>query len=228
MATFTYTTARTVVSSRTFMSDTTKLGYELDAAIQWAYNKVYNSSNGPDMIMDFADEFTLTSRTIEQDLAASTGVNDTTLFGIKKLWLKLSGDIEFHPMIPVDGNDAEFGITALAASDTTTVATGHPVYYQLFNHQSVRFSPPLPSGAIVRADYFQFASLGTLAGISDNIHQCIIDKATSTVFNLLDDDRSMYWNAIAERNMVDALHALNRKVQAPVRIRPFRTRRRRL
>jgi len=222
MATYTFATARDVVASRTFLADTTKLGYELNAAIQWAFNRIYLSQRGPDMISSFSNEEDLA--VAAQYLSLQTATGETTLVGVKRLLLKLPGEITYTPMIEMDPADPRFGDLYDNNDASAPTAQGHPVYWHFLASEVARFNVILPAGASVRTDFFRFITLGAFTLISDVVHNAIISKATATVFLNLDDERWAAWAGMAERELTDAIHVINRTVQGPTRTRPFRGR----
>ncbi len=223
MATYTFTTARDVVASRTFLADTTKLGYEVNAAIQWAFNRIFLSARGPDMISSFSNEED--NATAVQSVSLATTTGESTLMGVKKLALKLPGELTYTPMIEIDSADPRFTDIYDNSDTASNVAIGHPVYWMFLASQVARFNVILPAGSSIRTDFFRFITLGDLTGLSDVVHNAIISKATATVFLNLDDDRYLAWNGMAERELTDAIHVINRTVQGPTCTRPFRSRR---
>ena len=225
------------VQARTKMPSTTKIGNELKAAYRWAMRKVFNTENGPDLLVTIGEEHTMSSRTRTYDLAANT---TKPFLGIKQLWLKLSTDSMFSPMVSTDSNTIDFMVRdAETASDTSVVARGHPVFYDSINFGEVRFAPALPSGAVIRIDYFQFAleldideasespadstDDVEVQSILDTIVDAIMDKTTSNVFNLLSDDREIKWEMSAKETLTDAIWTLQRRVQGngPITTRPW-------
>lgn len=212
----------TQIQDRTKHPSTTKIGNELKAAYRWAMRKIYNSENGPDTLVTIGEEKTLVARTRTYDVSAAV---TNSFLGIKQLWVKLSTDSVFSPMVPTDTNSMDFMIRdSEINSDTSVVAVGHPVFYDSINFGQVRFAPALPSGAVVRIDYYQFAIALDVAAVTtltegqkvfDAITDAIMDKATAQVFNLLSDDRELKWELSAKENLVDAIWNINRRVQGP-------------
>ncbi len=108
--------------------------------------------------------------------------------------------------------------------------------YDVVNFNKVRFSPPLPSGAIIRVDYFRRppdldATTNDALAFGDDIplpvHDAIADKATAQVFHLHDDDRWQEWESKAEQRLTAALYNIQRRAQGPTMTRPYAVRRRR-
>lgn len=223
------------VKSRTRQTDDTKVVRELNSSLDWAYTKVFNSAGGPDILLTFGTEKTMAAVTRVYDMGANiTG----TLYFVKQLWLRLPGEVNFTPMVPRDAaTDAEYILAdQYPASDTTNVATGHPVRYDIFNFSQVRFSPMLPTGSIIRIDGCikppdidptQNPTLTYANDIPEPTHEAIVDKATAQVFEQLNDDRWKDWLALAERRLNDALYLLTRRNQGPTVTTAFRVRRRR-
>ena len=222
------------VRDRTHHPDDMKIIGELASAKDWVINKIFKSADGPDQLASYATELTLAARTREYDLGAQLS---GTLYGVKLLWLKFSSDTVFSPMRPVDSADLRFIFNdQWANSDTTTVAAGHPVMYDVINFAMVRFAPPLPSGAVIRVDYWLRAPdidptsnnvLNYGADVMEPAQEAIADKATAQIFNLMDDSRDQYWDGQALQKITDALYVLNKRVQGPTVTQPFRIRRKR-
>lgn len=217
-----------------YNNDLTIIG-ELKSALSWAYARLFNSEKGPDQLMSFDTELAISSQTRDYDLGANIS---GTLAGIKTLWLKLASDTNFTPMLPRDALDQSFlWDDQFPASDTTTVATAHPVRFDVVNFAKVRFAPPLPSGCTVRADVWLYppdidpASNNSLTYGSDIppvLHESIVDKATAQVFSIMDDTRAQEWEIRAERRLNDDLHLIRGRAQGPVQTQPYRRMRRRL
>jgi hypothetical protein len=222
------------VKTRTFQKDENKILGELQAAVDWAFNRIYNTENGADLLVVYAEEETLASRTREYDLAANLA---QTVVGIKQLWLKFPTEVSFTPMQSADSTKLPFIFNdQWASSDTTTVAQGHPVLYDVINFGKVRFSPPLPADSVIRVDYWRKP---TLADPTTNnsqedlgsdlpfpVHEAVIDKATAAIFDLMDDTRAATWERNAQSRLQDALYLIQRRTSTPPEIKPFRTRRR--
>lgn len=224
------------IKDRTKHTNDSLIVGELNAAQGWAYNRLYNSENGPDQLESIANEITLNARTRTYDLGASiTG----TLYGIKLLWLRFSSETVFSPMRPVDSADLRFIFNdQWTASDTTTVAAGHPVMYDVINFSQVRFAPPIPSGSVIRADVWLLPPIldpnisadNTLvygSNIVQPVHEAIVAKATGLVFDDMDDARANTWETRAESWLQQALFVVNKRSQGPVTTQPFRIRRKR-
>lgn len=223
------------VRETTRQRDETKIVRALNQGKDWAWTKVYNSTNGPDVLMSFDTEKTMSSVTREYDLGANVS---GTLYAIKQLWLRLSGDTNFTLMLPRDAAaDPQFALSdQYPSSDTTSVATGHPVRYDIFNFAKVRFAPMLPSGAIIRIDaVIKPPDIDPTTNTTQTygndmpepIHEPMVKKAISLIFNQLNDDRWKDWAVMAERELNDALYLLTRRNQGPTITTPFRIRRRR-
>lgn len=220
------------VKARTRQNDDTKVIREVNSAKDAIYQRVFNSVGGPDLLMTFDNEVTMAAVTREYDIDANvTG----TVYALKGLWLKLSGETAFTPMVPMDAWSepvARF-YDQYPSSDTTSVAAGHPVVYQVFNFAKLRFFPMLPSGAVLRIDACIKApdidptSNTTLTygnDIPEPTHEAIVDKATAQVFEQLNDDRWRDWDVMAERKLNDAMYLMTRRTQGPTVTTPYRRR----
>lgn len=227
------------VKDRTKHTSSPKVGNELKTAYRWAMRKVFNTENGPDLLVTLGEEHAIAARTRTYNLIS----NCTKPFlALKQLWLKLATDAVFTPMLTVDTNGAEFALLdAEASADTSVFATGHPVFYDVYDFGQIRIAPALPAGCTIRVDYYQFAlDLGIessgqdssegpeIQQILDAISDAILDKTTALVFRMLDDARELTYAMDAKENLTDAIWNLNRRVQAPTRTRPWKGRTRRL
>jgi hypothetical protein len=225
-----------LIKRRSHHSDDVLVQNELNSAKDWAYERLYNSEVGPDLLITYGTEITLAARTRDYNLGADAAISGT-LYGIKQLWLKFSTDVAFTPMRAADSTDLRYIFNdQWASTDTTTVATGHPVLYDVVNFNKVRFSPPLPAGALVRVDYFRRppdldATTNDALAFGDDIplpvHDAIADKATAQVFHLMDDSRWSEWEAKAEARLNSAMYNVQRRTQSPTETRPYAVRRRR-
>ena len=232
----TATQVRDRVKNRTGHTDNAIVMDEVNSAKDWVFNRIFNSENGPDLLGTWATEITLASRTRDYDLGA--GLSNVAIYGIKQLWVKLPTDSRFTPMVPADANARAFVENdSYPASDTTTVATSHPVYYETRNFDMVRFAPPLPVNAVLRVDYWRKApdldtSTNNTLDAGDDIPEpaleALVDKATAQVFILLDDSRWTEFNRLAEQRMHEAGFVLHKRAQGPARVTPYQYRRRRI
>lgn len=220
------------IKHRTKLADDYKVLIELQDAAEWAGRRVYNSENGPDLLITMGEEVALAARTRTLDLAGED-VLVNALLGIKQLWLKLPSDSIFTPMVAADSNSMQFiRNDSELDSDTSVVAQGHPVYYDVLNFSQVRFAPALPASSKIRVDYYTSTAFNEVSGeasvaLPEIFHQAILAKATAQVYEDLDDSRAMVWEGRALSMLQDALYVANRRVQAPVTTTPFRARRRR-
>ena len=239
MAVTAFTVAEMVtrITNRTRFETSATIVGELNSAMEWVFNRLFNSEHGQDTLITHATQLTLSSRTRAYDLNAALVTADTLtagVFGIKKLWVKFVADTNFTPAVALDSADPQFMLNDLYPSaDTTTVATGHPVYYDARNFDMVRFAPPLATDTIIRVDYWRkserLASGTAIAAstcIPEPFYEVIVDKATSQIFTLIDDDRARYWNSEAERKIVDGLNVVQRQIQTPTRTKSYRHSRR--
>ncbi len=218
------------VKSRTQDTNDAKVLTELNAAQDWAFNHIYNAEGGPDLLVTFNEQKTLTS-VREYDLTSNLTY---VIMGLKKLWLKLPNETKFTPMLPADTTEPNF--VWRDDVDDTTVATSHPVYYMVENFAQLRFSALLPSNAILRVDYFRMPPAidptlnNTLSNGSDlptTFHQVLVDYATGLRYVGQDDDRATGYISTANTNLATALYGIKRRVQAPTTTQPYRSGRRR-
>lgn len=225
------------VKQRTAQPNDLKIIGELASAKDWAYNKIFISADGPDQLSSSDVEVTLSLRTREWDMGAASGISGTDIYGIKLLWLKFPSETVFSPMRPADSADLRFIFNdQWTSADTTTVATGHPVMYDVIDFAKVRFAPPLPSGSVIRVDYWlnppnPNPNTNNQLLYGDDImaptHEAITDKATAQIFVGIDDNRVLYWEQQAMLRLRDALYVIGKRTQGATTIQPFRIRRKR-
>lgn len=228
-----------LVTQRTKVSDATKIVRELNSALRWVARRVYNTADGPDLLVTVGQELaTLVATTRDYDLgtAFTTAVAGTELMGVKLLWVKLPSDTIFRPMISADSNSQEFVDKDSAATATPDIAVGHPILYNVINFSKVRFAPALPSGAVVRADVFRIPpALSTSSNdaqangddLPSIFHDSIVHKANAQIFSGLDDSREGAEETRARDTINDAIFA-SRRTQAPQRTTGWRAKRRRM
>lgn len=232
-----------LLKQRTKQADRAKLLMELRSAYRWVVRRVYNSSNGPDLLATIGEELpALAAITRTFDLGAA--VTSGEMIGIKKLWLKLPSDTGFTGMVPDDSNDLNFSNADTSTAANPQVAAGHPVLFMILNFTQARFAPALPIGSVIRVDYFR---IGPAPGVPDSgesssdelaegavtaqdlpaiFHDAMVNKAAAQLFTNLDDDREASWEAKAKDALNDAIY-MGHRVQAPTMTQPFRARRRR-
>lgn len=217
------------VKGRTHDSDDSKVLIELNAAQSWAFGLIYNAEGGPDLLMTYNEQKTLGSALREYDLSVNLAY---TIMGLKKLWLKLPGETKFTPLVPSDSSIPEF---VDDVDDTTTVPV-YPIYYDVENFAQLRFSGLLPTGSILRVDYFRMPpaidptvnnSLTNGSDLPVTFHQVLVDYATGLRFALQDDDRASGFTTLAGSNLMTALYGMRRRVQGPTVTTPYRAGRRR-
>lgn len=229
------------IKQRSHSRDDLKIIGELNSSKDWASNRLFNSEGGPESLSTFATQLTISSRTREYDLGANvTG----TIYGVKQLWLKFSSDTDFTLMVPLDAGDPLFTANdPYPSSDSTTVAEGHPVYYNVQNLSKIRCAPPLPADSTLRADFFRKPpnldpvtnnALAYGDDIVEPLHEAIVDKATGQMLRLQNDDRADDYDrewppyGSAQHRLNAALYLIRARTQGPVRTQPFRAGRRRL
>ncbi len=214
------------VKARTHDSDDSKVLIELNAAQSWAYNLLYLAEGGPDLLITYNKQITLGSALREYDLATDATILPDVFQGLKRLWLKLVGETKFTQMTQSDSSIPQF---VDDVDDTTTAA--HPVFYTVENFSKLRFGALLPTGAILRVDYFRVPPAidptlnNTLANGSDLpvvVHQVLVDYATGLRYVALDDDRASGYISTASNNLQTALYSIRRRVQGPTTTVPYR------
>ncbi len=233
-----------LLQQRTKIASKTKRINELRAAYRWVVRRVFNTADGPDLLCTIGEELpALVAVTRTYNLGAA--VTGGELLGIKKLWVKLPSDTRFVPMQDADSDEPEFLDADSYPNATVVAASGHPVLYDAINFSQIRFAPPLPIGAVIRADYFR---IGPEPGVPEDsseseseelaedaevgvdlpsiFHDAMVNEATALLFNTLDDDREDGWHMKARDAINDAIYNAKR-VQGPTVTQPFRARRRR-
>jgi len=224
----------TRLRTRTRIQDDAKIIGELRSAFSWARNRYFNTEHGPDDLDKIGEEMTISAVARDYDLGSNLAEHP---LGYKALWLKFAADTFFTPMVNADTSRPEFMRNdAIVSADTTTVASGHPVYFDIVNFDQVRFAPQLPAGCKIRVDYYKLApfpdptandQLTPGVDITDIVHEAIVAKASSLLMITLSDDRAGVYEVLANQFLQDALYTAQRRVQKPVATTPFRVRRRR-
>lgn len=221
----TSTEIRDLVKSRTHHTDNTKVMLEVVSAANWAFQRVFKTAKGPKLISIYRGEITLGSDARQVDLSTISNI-----YAVEKLWVKLPSDATYILAHPASTTDPAFEVNDNTLAATITPGS-HPFLYEIINVTTARFSPALPSGTVIGVDYYKRAgdpdtslnnALDAGSDVPEATHQAIVDKATAQIFSLLDDDRVGYWEREAERKIREAIHALERRVNAPVRTKPFR------
>ncbi len=215
------------VKDRTKQTDESRILSELSGAQAWAFNRIFNSENGADLLVTIDEEVTLVADARTIDLATELTYE---VVGLKRLWLKLPNETQFTRMLSVDAGHPMF-MDRDTLPDNETTITGHPVYYYVENFSSVRFAGILPSGSVVRVDYFRFppaldpTTNNTLTSGLDLpavTHEAIVDYATAEVWDMLDDSRSgpRMMRALDRLNV--ALYVLQSRSKGPTRTTPYK------
>jgi hypothetical protein len=191
-----------LVKDRSKQSDTAKILRELRAAYRWCVNRVYLAEGGPELLSTVGQEITLAADTRDYDLGANVTVTGGVYLGLKQLFAKLPTDQTFTPMIERDASAPEFQSRDSQPAATPDVAGGHPILYHVYNFSQFRFAPALPSGTVLRADFFQFANppdpttnntAETGVDLTDLFHDAVTCKAAAHCLENLDDDRTGAW-----------------------------------
>jgi hypothetical protein len=140
-------------------------------------------------------------------------------------------------MIERDASAPEFQSRDSQPAATPDVAGGHPILYHVYNFSQFRFAPALPSGTVLRADFFQFANppdpttnntAETGVDLTDLFHDAVTCKAAAHCLENLDDDRTGAWETRARDYLMDAIRAATKRTAAPTLIQGWVTRRRRM
>lgn len=221
-----------LVQDRSRQRDQAKILRELRAAYRWAANRVYLSEGGPDLLSTIGQELTLAADTRDYNLAANITGN---FLGLKQLWSKLPSDVSFTPMDTADLETPNFQNRDNQPAATPEVALNHPVLYHVYNFGMVRFSPTLPSGTILRADFFRFGAppdpttnntTESGSDLDSVFHDAIVCKAAAHCLENIDDDRVGSWETRAMVYLNDALLVAQKRVQGPIPHKGWRGRRR--
>ncbi len=220
---------------RTKVADQSKLLLELRSGYRWAARRIFNAEGGPDLLVTLGEELTaLAATTRDYNVGSLTA---GVLLGIKQLWVKLPSDSKFTLMEPTDAGNVCFTNADSATTAAPVTAIGHPVFYTVVNVSKVRFAPALPSGAVVRIDYFRTGeppdpttnptqTNGT--DLPDVFHDAICSKAIAQTFGFLDDSREGAWETRARDELNDAIYLATKRTQSPPQTTPFRAGRRRV
>lgn len=224
-----------LMKQRTKVGDQEKLLNELRSAYRWVVRRVYNSADGPDLLMTIGEELpAFVAITRNYDLGAN--VVGGEFLGLKNLWLRLPGDVKFTPLLFRDENDDAFLAWDFSLAATPLLAISHPVFYTVINFSKLRFAPALPIGSILRADYFRIGPVPdpTTNDTQENgvdlpaqFHDAMVHKATAQLFGTLDDSREKSEEARARDVITDAIYATGKRVQFPTRVQGYGRRRRR-
>lgn len=202
---------------RSKQPDMAKILRELRSAFRWATNRIYMTEGGPDLLSTIGEELTISATTREYDLSA----NVTNYLGLKALWLKLSTDTEFVPMIERDASSSVFKANDTQVAADPLIASGHPVLYHIHNFGTLRFAPALPADCTLRADFFGFGlapdptTNPTPSDPTDLFHDAIVAKAAAHCLENRDDDRTGGWETRAMVFLNDALRAAQKRSTGP-------------
>jgi hypothetical protein len=228
----------TFVKAWTKHPDDTKILIALRSGYRWTVKRVYNSEGGPNLLSTIGRELAIASTTRDYDLSAAiVTAGGGELLGIKKLWLKLPSDQNFTPMNETDAETPVFQSYDAELAASPTIASGHPVMYQVVNYDKVRFAPALPAGSTLRVDYFRVApppdpttnnTAETALDLPAIFHDAMVSKAIAHMFNMLDDTREGTWETRARDEVNDAIFTAGKRVQQPTRTTPWRRGRRRV
>jgi hypothetical protein len=220
-----------MIKFRTKQPDVAKILSELRAANRWVAKRVFLSTGGPDLLSTIGTEVTIAATARNYNLAAALAPNE--ILGIKKLMLKLPTDTRFTKMNDVDANNEDFIKLDSELDATPLIASCHPVLYQPYNFDQVRFAPAIPATSIIRVDYFRLAPPPdpTANPLTTNgsdlpaiFHDAIVNKATAHCFSNLDDTRVGEWETRARDEITDAIHLASNRTQTPTETQPFRRR----
>lgn len=227
----------TLLTERTKVTNRSRLLNELRSAYRWVGRRVFNSADGPDLcsvLDEEIDPLTEVTRSVDLGVLLQGG----TILGIKQLWAKLPGDVDFNPMKERDSNEIIFVANDSQAASDSNSAKMHPVFYHVYNFSSVRFAPALPTDTIIRADYYCWPippdpddsdsdSITDPEESFEVFQDAALHKATAQLFSGIDDERETVEEGRARDALNDALYVVAKRTQAPIRTEPYRRRGRR-
>lgn len=218
------------VRGKTHVNDDVLILQALNAAHSWAYNIVYSSVNGPDLITTIIEEVTPGGVTNAIDFSAFVTYD---VAGFKAIWAKLPGETNYTPCIQLDQNDPLFqsndNIGNVGVS--TPITASHPMHYYIFNFVEAKFDKVWPADIYFRVDYFRYPpaldptahnDLSAGLDLPAPFHQAVTDMAVSEIWDTLDDDRAERRRKLAEIGLNDALYVAAQRTKGPVRTTGFR------
>lgn len=204
-----------------------KLVRVLNRAKDWAFDNVYLMN--ADIPVTFGTVLSPAVNTQDYDIqgAVAAIVSEAVVYGIKNMWVKYSGDTDYTPIIFRDATDPVF-----MGRDQLTAQVTIPLYADITNFTSVRFSTALPASTSIRVDWIghplDFGLDTNVTLIAPPVHRAIVAYAISLLFNEMDDDRDVKWEARAKERLITSLHIINqRQFAQPRKTQPFRSSRRR-
>lgn len=189
---------------------------ELNAALDETWKRLYVAC--PDLKITFETTGTFAADTQQFDLGAEIrALGGDVFYASKTFWIKGQDDQQYIPVVFMDVNDPRF----IAQEQVSPAQVIQPVYASLVNYSEVRFAPMLPSGTSWRADWIGKPpnfSLATqcVTSIPEPMHQAILDYATASCFQNIDDSRGQdtdrnAWSRKAENKIISAIHAIKRR-----------------
>ncbi len=222
----------TLISQRTKVKNDPKVLNELRAAYRWAVNRIFNSADGPQLLVTVGEELpALVATTRDYDL--ETNLVGGSLLGLQTLWAKLPSETIFTRLIPREISQQDFIAMDSSTAADPQIATGYPVFYAVTNFGQVRFAPSLPAATVLRADY---SRIGPAPDPTTNptqqdgtdlpslFHDALVNKACAHLFDTLDDDRAGGWETRAIDFLNTAIYTAGKgtRTARPVETRPFR------
>lgn len=199
---------------------------ELNSALDEVWQRLYVVC--PDLKITFESTGTLAADTQQFNLAAQIALlGGDVYYASKTFWIKGSTDTDYIPVVFMDVNDPRF-----LARDQMDTQVIQPCYASAVNFGEIRFAPTLPSGAAWRADWvgkppnFSLQTQCTTS-IPEPLHQAVLDYATASAFQNLDDSRGAdtdrsSWARKAENKIILAIHTIRRRQnQSPTETSPY-------
>ena len=157
------------------------------------------------------------------------GANITAgeIWGVKKLWVKYSGEAEFTEAEHHDAASPEF-----LYRDQMTAQVMHPLFYDVVNFDQLRFAPTLPASTTIRVDWIGMPpdfSLETEAVTSmpTPLHHAVMAQAAAQLLDNRDDTRAPSWERRAREWTHTALLTISKRdFSHHIKTTPFSQRRR--
>lgn len=209
-----------MVGDRTKSTKTNMIVNELNAACDEMWKRLYVVY--PDCQITFDSEGTFSVDTQEFDLGAEIVSLGGVFYGSKTFYIKASGEDRFIPVQFMDTNDPRF-----QSQEQEQAQVMQPVFASLINFDKIRFAPAMPAGTLWRSDWIGkppnlSLATNTQTSIPEPFHQAIVDYATATVFDTLDDDREMTNQRKASWKITSAINvAKRRQFQTPFKTQSY-------
>ena len=195
---------------------------ELNSSKDAIFQRVYLL--GEDIEVTFETELSPGS---VQTYDLGTNISAGEIWGVKRVWVKYSGESEFTEAEYHDASSAEFRYR-----DQLSAQTMHPLYYDVINFDQLRVAPTLPASTTLRIDWIgsppEFSlETETVTTMPAPLHHAIMDQATAQILDNRDDTRSAIWERRAmQRTQAALLLVARRDFSHHQRVTPFSQRRR--